>query len=310
MGRRTQTTRMWCMRTPPTRTAAAAALAVVALVVTAIPALAADDVAVRELTVAYSDTDVALDPLHAFTATEAQLFTALSEGLVSYHPATLDPVPGVAHTWHVSDDGLRYRFLLRDNARFSDGTRVVAEDFRASWLRIINPGEQAEYSLMFDVIRGVADYRSGTNTNESAVGIRAISEGELEVVLERPGRALPEHAGAPRLRPRLPGLPRAGRVGAAGADHRQRSFFGDRMAKRGTGVRAQSALLGTVDGRAGSNPHPVPRRRGRNRHGVHGGNDSLGQLLPVHRAARALHRRQPAVRHHLLRVQVERSAVR
>jgi peptide/nickel transport system substrate-binding protein/oligopeptide transport system substrate-binding protein len=188
-------------RRTPTRTAAAAALAVVALVVTAIPALAADDVAVRELTVAYSDVNVALDPLHAFTATEAQLFTALSEGLVSYHPVTLDPVPGVAHTWHVSDDGLRYRFLLRDNARFSDGTRVVAGDFRASWLRIINPGEQAEYSLMFDVIRGVADYRSGTNTNESEVGIRVISEGELEVVLERPAEhflsTLAHHAFAP-----------------------------------------------------------------------------------------------------------------
>jgi peptide/nickel transport system substrate-binding protein/oligopeptide transport system substrate-binding protein len=178
---------------------AAAGLAVLALVVAA-PAPAADDVA-RELTVAYSDVEVTLDPLHAFTATEAQLFTALSEGLVSYHPVTLDPVPGVAHTWHVSDDGLRYRFLLRDNARFSDGTRVVAGDFRASWLRIINPGEQAEYSLMFDVIRGVADYRSGANSNESAVGIRVISEGELEVVLERPAEhflsTLAHHAFAP-----------------------------------------------------------------------------------------------------------------
>ena len=188
-----------CMRALSIRMTAAAGLAVLALVVAA-PAPAADDVA-RELTVAYSDVEVTLDPLHAFTATEAQLFTALSEGLVSYHPVTLDPVPGVAHTWHVSDDGLRYRFLLRDNARFSDGTRVVAGDFRASWLRIINPGEQAEYSLMFDVIRGVADYRSGTNTNESEVGIRVISDGELEVVLERPAEhflsTLAHHAFAP-----------------------------------------------------------------------------------------------------------------
>lgn len=180
---------------------ASAALVGAALVVTAPLTIGADDTAAREMVVAFRTVDVAFDPLHAFTATEAQLFTALSEGLVSYHPDTLDPVPGVAHTWLVSEDGLRYRFLLRDNARFSDGTQVIAEDFRASWLRIINPGEQAEYSVLFDVIKGVADYRSGANTDEEAVGIRVISPIELEVVLERPAEhflsTLAHHAFAP-----------------------------------------------------------------------------------------------------------------
>ena len=178
-----------------------AAAALAALLLTATPARADDQAAAREFTVAYAGGGaIALDPLHAFTVTEAQLFTALSEGLVSYHPASLEPVPGVAHTWRVSDDGLRYRFFLRDNARFSDGTRVVAEDFRASWLRIIDPGEQAEYSLLFDVIAGVADYRAGKDGVEQ-VGIRAISAGELEVELERPAEhflsTLAHHAFAP-----------------------------------------------------------------------------------------------------------------
>lgn len=183
--------------------AAAGAVLWAALLIAGAPALADDEeAAARELTVAYTGPpSVAFDPLHAFSHTEAQLFTALSEGLVSYHPVTLAPVPGVAHTWRVSDDGLRYRFLLRDNARFSDGTRVVAEDFRASWLRIIDPGQQAEYSLMFDVIRGVADYRAGITGDQEQVGIRAISPGELEVVLERPAEhflsMLAHHAFAP-----------------------------------------------------------------------------------------------------------------
>lgn len=179
----------------------AAALTAAALAV-AVPTLAADEVAARELVVAYyGHPQIALDPLHAFTSTEAQLFTALSEGLVSYHPVTLNPVPGVARSWHVSEDGLRYRFLLRDNARFSDGTRVIAEDFRASWLRIINPIEQAEYSLLFDVIRGVAAYRSGVTNDVAKVGIRVISPGELEVELEQPTEhflnTLAHHAFAP-----------------------------------------------------------------------------------------------------------------
>lgn len=180
----------------------AAALAALLLALAAVaPARAADEAAAREFTVAYGGrASIAMDPLHAFTVTEAQLFTALSEGLVSYHPASLEPVPGVARSWRVSDDGLRYRFLLRDNARFSDGTRVVAEDFRASWLRVIDPGEQAKYSLLFDVIAGVADYRAGIGGAEQ-VGIRAISAGELEVELERPAEhflsTLAHHAFAP-----------------------------------------------------------------------------------------------------------------
>ena len=179
----------------------ASAALVAALVVTATPTIGADEAAAREMVVALGTVNVAFDPLHAYTAIEAQLFTALSEGLVSYHPDTLDPVPGVARSWQVSEDGLRYRFLLRDNARFSDGTQVIAEDFRASWLRIINPGEQAEYSVLFDVIKGVADYRSGANNDEEAVGIRVISPVELEVVLERPAEhflsTLAHHAFAP-----------------------------------------------------------------------------------------------------------------
>ena len=183
------------------RPLAAVLLALLLAAAVAAPARAVDEAAAREFTVAYGGrASIAMDPLHAFTVTEAQLFTALSEGLVSYHPASLEPAPGVARSWRVSDDGLRYRFLLRDNARFSDGTRVVAEDFRASWLRVIDPGEQAKYSLLFDVIAGVADYRAGIGGAEQ-VGIRAISAGELEVVLERPAEhflsTLAHHAFAP-----------------------------------------------------------------------------------------------------------------
>ena len=192
---RMRRTRPWSARL------ASAALVGAALLVTATPTIGADEATAREMVVALGTVDVAFDPLHAYTAIEAQLFTALSEGLVSYHPDTLDPVPGVARSWQVSEDGLRYRFLLRDNARFSDGTQVIAEDFRASWLRIINPSEQAEYSVLFDVIKGVADYRSGANNDEEAVGIRVISPIELEVVLERPAEhflsTLAHHAFAP-----------------------------------------------------------------------------------------------------------------
>ena len=41
---------------------------------------------------------------------------------------------------------------------------------------MIDPDEQAEYSFLFDVIKGAAAYRKGKITDLSKVGIRAISK--------------------------------------------------------------------------------------------------------------------------------------
>src|SRR5690625_8048580 len=43
---------------------------------------------------------------------------------------------GVAEDWDVSDDGLTYTFYLRDDANWSNGDAVVAEDFIYAWTLI------------------------------------------------------------------------------------------------------------------------------------------------------------------------------
>jgi len=48
--------------------------------------------------------EISLDPIHTFTSTEAQVYTALFEGLVSYHPFTLGPLPGIAKRGEISRD--------------------------------------------------------------------------------------------------------------------------------------------------------------------------------------------------------------
>ncbi|MBN1685249.1 MAG: peptide ABC transporter substrate-binding protein [Spirochaetales bacterium] len=139
-----------------------------------------------ELTVAFSSDEMTVDPLHAFRTDELQVATAIYEGLVSYNPENLRPVPGVAYTWDISEDGTKYTFHLRQRAKFSNGEDVLAEDFRDSWLRIINPDDEGEYSFLFDVIKGAVDYRTGRNRDPDSVGIRAVSPSVLEVELERP----------------------------------------------------------------------------------------------------------------------------
>jgi len=140
----------------------------------------------KELTVNFSSTRINFDPLHTFTTTEAQLYTAIYEGLVNYNPVNLNPVPAVAKNWDISDDGKVYRFYLRSDARYWDGTYVSARHFRDAWMRQLDPKEKAEYSFLFDIIKGAQDYRLGKINNPDEVGIRVISDSVLEVELEHP----------------------------------------------------------------------------------------------------------------------------
>ena len=84
-----------------------------------------------ELTVVFSAHDTELDFRQSYFASEAQIFTAIYEGLFSYHPLSLEPVPAMAERWVLSDDKMQWTFTLRRSARFWNGDLVRAEDFRA-----------------------------------------------------------------------------------------------------------------------------------------------------------------------------------
>ena len=62
-----------------------------------------------------------LDPAVLTGVTGGRIVDAIFEGLTYRDPASLRPTPGVAERWEVSDDGLRWTFHLREDARWSDG---------------------------------------------------------------------------------------------------------------------------------------------------------------------------------------------
>lgn len=140
----------------------------------------------REFVVAIGDNFLELHPHRSFTVTEAQLFTAIYEGLVSYNPLTLSPEPAVAERWDVSDDGLVYTFHLRDDAVYWNGDSVTAEHFRDAWIALLAPQADSYFSVLFDVIVGVSDYRTGVHSDRAKIGVVAIDERTLEVTLSAP----------------------------------------------------------------------------------------------------------------------------
>jgi peptide/nickel transport system substrate-binding protein/oligopeptide transport system substrate-binding protein len=144
-----------------------------------------------ELTVALSASEVELDFRKSYLASEAQLFTGLYEGLFSYHPFTMEPVPAVAEDWELSADKKEWTFRLRENAKYWNGDTVRAEDFRAAWLSLLEPARESPYSSLFDIIDGARAFRLGTQTDPQKVGISAPDDHTLVVRLNAPAAFFP-----------------------------------------------------------------------------------------------------------------------
>ncbi|WP_461255921.1 peptide ABC transporter substrate-binding protein [Treponema sp. R80B11-R83G3] len=144
-----------------------------------------------ELTAAFSSQEMELDFRKSIFTGEAQVFTAIYEGLFSYHPLSLEPVPALAERWSLSEDKMQWTFTLRRNARFSNGDPIRAEDFRAAWISVLDPGFEYPYSSFFDVIEGARDYRNGILKDSSKVGIEAVDQRTLVVKLSSPASFFP-----------------------------------------------------------------------------------------------------------------------
>lgn len=66
-------------------------------------------------------------------------------------------VPALADSYTLSEDGLTYTFTLKDDLKWSDGSALTAADLEYSWKRAANPETAADYSYMFNGIKGYPD---------------------------------------------------------------------------------------------------------------------------------------------------------
>ena len=150
----------------------------------------------RNFTICSAQQNWNLDIHTATYSSEAQILDSLYEGLFSYDPKTLDPLPAIAESYKISRDKKRWTFTLRDNLTFSDGERITAHTVRSSWLALLR-AEGAPYASLLDCVKGAADYRNGRN-GESDVGINARNDKTLVVTLNVPtahlARILCHHA--------------------------------------------------------------------------------------------------------------------
>ncbi len=94
--------------------------------------------------------------------------------------------PAGATGYEISEDGLVYTIHLREDGVWSDGEPVVAQQFVDGVIRLLLPETAAEYAwLMYDV-EGAEAFNTGEVDDPTTVGIRAVDDYTLEVILAAP----------------------------------------------------------------------------------------------------------------------------
>lgn len=131
------------------------------------------------------DEPASLDPLKAVGLPEIQVIHDLFEGLTN-HDAQGKIVPGVAQSWS-SNDNKTWVFTLRNNARWSNGDPVTAQDFVYSWQRLVDPKNSSPFAWFAGLsgIENAAAITKGEMTPDK-LGVIAQGKTQLKVTLDRP----------------------------------------------------------------------------------------------------------------------------
>ena len=127
-----------------------------------------------------------LDPGIITGLVEMKVVIGLFEGLLSYHPKTLEPVPGIAYKYDLDNTGKIYTFHLRKGAKWSNGTALTAIDFYRSWKRVLTPKTGASYASQLYPIQGAEKYHKAKLKDFNKVGVKVIDQHTLEVTLHAP----------------------------------------------------------------------------------------------------------------------------
>ncbi|CAO1610601.1 peptide ABC transporter substrate-binding protein [Brochothrix thermosphacta] len=86
----------------------------------------------------------------------------------------------------ISSDDKTYTFKIRDDAEWSNGTPVTAQDFVYSWRKAVNPATGSQYAYMFDGFIANASDIMAKKKDINTLGVKAVDDKTLEVKLDRP----------------------------------------------------------------------------------------------------------------------------
>lgn len=95
------------------------------------------------------------DPALASAPPETDIVRAIFDGLTETEPKSLKAIPSIAYKWTDADDSKKWTFNLRQDAKWSNGKTVTADDFVRSWKRLAEMGETAPHFELLNNIVGL-----------------------------------------------------------------------------------------------------------------------------------------------------------
>jgi len=115
--------------------------------------------------------------------TDMEQLAQIMEGLLVFNEQG-DVIPAGAKSWTISDDGLVYRFSLRTDALWQDGTPVLAQDYRFAWLEILRHKTSPFAYTLFPIKQAENIYEG--RASDAEFGVDVIDDLTLEITLEKP----------------------------------------------------------------------------------------------------------------------------
>ncbi|WP_375711169.1 peptide ABC transporter substrate-binding protein [Lactiplantibacillus pentosus] len=91
--------------------------------------------------------------------------------------------PGLAKSTKVSKDGKTYTFTIR-NAKWSDGSKITAQDFVYSWKRTVTPATKSQYAYLFSGVKNADAIVAGKKSPDT-LGVQAKGQHTFIVTLDK-----------------------------------------------------------------------------------------------------------------------------
>ncbi|MBP4098080.1 peptide pheromone-binding protein TraC [Enterococcus faecalis] len=126
-----------------------------------------------------------LDPATAVDQTSITLLANVMEGLYRLDEKN-QPQPAIAAGQpKVTNNGKTYTIVIRDGAKWADGTQITASDFVAAWQRVVDPKTASPNVELFSAIKNAKEITSGKQAKDT-LAVKSIGEKTLEIELVEP----------------------------------------------------------------------------------------------------------------------------
>jgi oligopeptide transport system substrate-binding protein len=118
--------------------------------------------------------------------TSSLIINNIMEGLTAFNIESdqTELIPALAVSWDSSPDFKVWKFKLRTDVTWSDGVPFKASHVVDGWRRLLDPETAGEYAYFLFSVKNAQDYNSGQIKDPEMIGVKALSDHELQVELD------------------------------------------------------------------------------------------------------------------------------